>query len=163
MLRMAAVGHPLTSGLRDCCNLLVESPDFQKARANRFAFFCKLAKTSALAYFCARLRVLRHKSATNANRQDVTRNFRQYQMVKKILIIGGLTLMLLASYILLRNDIAEYMLERHSIKWSENVKIHFSDYELTPKANDKFNVHTYYRIFLKANNVKEAYAFSYFD
>src|SRR5690606_41218615 len=84
-------------------------------------------------------------------------------MVKKILIIGGLTLMLLASYILLRNDIAEYMLERHSIKWSENVKIHFSDYELTPKVNDKFNVHTYYGIFLKANNVKEAYAFSYFD
>src|SRR5690606_26509870 len=75
MLRMAAVGHPLTSGLRDCCNLLVESPDFQKARANRFAFFCKLAKTSALAYFCARLRVLRPKSATNANRQDVTGNF----------------------------------------------------------------------------------------
>src|SRR5690606_28644079 len=61
----------LTAGLRDCCDFLVESPDFQKARANRFAFFCKLAKTSALAYFCARLRVLRHKSATNANRRNV--------------------------------------------------------------------------------------------
>jgi hypothetical protein len=72
---------------------LDESLDFQKARADRFAFFCKLAKTAALAYFCARLRVLRRKSATNANRRNVTSH------IKKLIMKISWCLLFLISFL----------------------------------------------------------------
>ena len=84
-------------------------------------------------------------------------------MIKKILLTGGLIVITAFTYIYFINDINEYLLLRHSIKWSENVKINFSDYELKPKVNNQYNVHMFYGIFLKANSVKDAYTFSYFD
>ncbi len=84
-------------------------------------------------------------------------------MKKKILIISILIITTFTLYRVFRYDIREYLDSKKIIKWSENVKVNFKDYQGTPDLNDDYNIHNYHGIYLKANNLKDAYAVAFFN
>jgi len=87
-------------------------------------------------------------------------------MTKPIKILLSLGLILLIGFLTFsfyRIDINEYFTSRHVIYWSDNVKINFNDFNDKIDRNSDSDIWYYHGLYLKSNNLKDAYVRAIFD
>jgi hypothetical protein len=62
-----------------------------------------------------------------------------------------------------RSDIEDYFISKRVIYWSENLEIKYSNFEGAIDEESSFNLLYFHGMYLKAKNVKTAYARTIFD
>ena len=81
----------------------------------------------------------------------------------KTLLILIIALSIGILYWYLRIDINEYFYSKHVVYWNDNVKINYTDFHDNIDYNSDRNITYYHGLYLKSNNVKDAYVRAIFD